>query len=138
MPVSADFRDFVLEQLAGAAGAVSARAMFGGYGLYAESKVLFAVLDDDAVFFRVDDDSRAAYEAAGSRPFAPMPGQAPMRNYWELPAEVLEDREMLALWKARAVLAAERARDQKTRKKAAVKASPGRTAAARSTPRGRR
>ena len=133
MPVSADFRDFVLEQLAGSSGAVSARAMFGGYGLYAEGKVLFAVLDDDAVFFRVDDDSRAAYEEAGSRPFAPMPGQQPMRYYWELPAEVLEDREMLAAWKTRAVLAAERARDEKTRKKAAVR-KPG---AARPVPRGR-
>lgn len=136
MPVSADFRDFVLEQLAGAAGAapaVSARAMFGGYGLYGESKVLFAVLDDDAVFFRVDDDSRPDYEAAGSRPFAPMPGQQPMRYYWELPAEVLEDREMLAVWKARAVLAAERARDQKGRK-----AAPRKAGAAAPTPRGRR
>lgn len=134
MPVSADFRDFVLEQLAGAAGAVSARAMFGGYGLYAESKVLFAVLDDDAVFFRVDDDSRPDYEAAGARPFAPIPGQQPMRSYWELPAEVLEDRELLALWKARAVLAAERARDQKAGKKAA----PRKAGPARPAPRGRR
>jgi DNA transformation protein and related proteins len=130
MPVSADFRDFVLEQLTGGArggeaggGAVTARAMFGGYGLYSEAKVLFAVLDDDAVFFRVDEESRPAFEAAGSRPFAPIPGQQPMRSYWELPAEVLEDREAAAAWKARAILAAEHARDRKGRKPAKTGAS---------------
>lgn len=137
MPVSADFRDFVLEQLA-RAGAVTARAMFGGYGLYSEAKVLFGVLDDDAVYFRVDDESRAAYESAGSRPFAPIPGQQPMRSYWELPAEVLEDHEELAAWRARALVAAESARAKKSAKQGAT-TSAGRPAKpVRGSRRGRR
>jgi DNA transformation protein and related proteins len=138
MPVSVDFRGFVLEQLAGAGAGVTARAMFGGYGLYSEDKLLFGVLDDDAVFFRVDDDSRPAYESAGSRPFAPIPGQNPMRNYWELPADVLEDREALAAWRARALTAAARAAAQKGRKRGKAIAARGSAAPARGLRRGPR
>ena len=44
MPVSDEFRDFVLEQLA-PAGRVAARAMFGGVGLYLDG-LFFALIDD--------------------------------------------------------------------------------------------
>jgi DNA transformation protein and related proteins len=123
MPVSSDFRDFVLDRLADAGHrAATARAMFGGYGLYAEAKI-FGVMDDDVVFFRVDDDSRPAFEAAGARPFAPIPGQKPMMSYWEVPSEVLEDSAQLAAWATRAILAAERARAKRPSKSAVKKAA---------------
>ncbi|MEK6610285.1 MAG: TfoX/Sxy family protein, partial [Gemmatimonadota bacterium] len=69
MPVSDAFRDYVLEQLAGL-GAVTVRRMFGGAGIY-HGGLFFAVLDDDQLFFKVDGETRPAYEAAGSGPFAP-------------------------------------------------------------------
>jgi DNA transformation protein len=71
--------------------------MFGGVGLYARG-TFFAVIDDDRVFFRVDDATRPRYEARGSGPFAPMPGEAPMRGYYEVPAGILDDRDELADW----------------------------------------
>ena len=67
MRVSAGFREFVLDQLAGVRG-LRARAMFGGVGLYAED-VFFGILAADALFFKVDDTNRREYEAAGSSPF---------------------------------------------------------------------
>lgn len=101
MPVSDAFRDYVLEQLAGL-GAVTVRRMFGGAGIY-HGGLFFAVLDDDQLFFKVNDDTRPAYMAAESGPFAPMPGEAPMRGYYEVPAEVLDDRERLVEWARGAV-----------------------------------
>ena len=108
MTVSEAFRDYVVEQLAGL-GAVTVRRMFGGAGLYHDG-LFFGVLDDDEVFFRVDDATRPRYEARGARPFAPMANEAPMRGYYLVPAEVLEDRDALTAWAREAVEAARAAR----------------------------
>lgn len=132
MPVTAAFRDYVLEQLAGFAP-VSARAMFGGYGLYAAG-VLFAVLDDDTLFLRTDEPGRARFAARGARPFAPIPGAKPMLGYWEAPADVLEDRDELAAWSSEAQRVALAAKARKAggttpprpRKRTAAKRSPRR------------
>src|SRR5690242_6172658 len=69
LAVSDGFRDFVLEQLRGLRG-VTVRRMFGGAGLYKDG-LIFAILDDDQVFFKVDDESRPQYQKAGSRGFQP-------------------------------------------------------------------
>ncbi len=119
MSVSTAFRDYVVEQLGGL-GDVTARSMFGGAGLYHEA-VFFAVMDDDQLFFKVDDATRPRYEAAGSGPFAPMAGEAPMRGYYGVPAEVLEDRATLVEW-ARDAVAVARA----TKKKAEEAGAAGR------------
>lgn len=105
MAVSDAYRDYVLEQLGGL-GPVTARRMFGGVGLYNRG-LFFAVLDDDQVFFRVDDETRPAYEALGARPFSPMPDrEQPMMGYFEVPAAVLDDRNDLVAWAGRAVAVA--------------------------------
>ncbi len=97
MAVSDDFRDFVLEQLA-PAGRVTPRAMFGGVGLYLDG-LFFALIDDDALYFKADETTRLRYEKAGSKPFCPYTDQPdkPM-GYWQVPAEVLEDPDELAAW----------------------------------------
>lgn len=96
MSVSDGFRDFVLDQLAETAP-VTARRMFGGVGLCARG-IFFAVIDNDRIYFRVDDATRPRYEARGAGPFAPIPGEASMRGYYELPAGILDDRDELATW----------------------------------------
>jgi DNA transformation protein len=97
MSVSGEFRDFVLEQL-GDAGRVTPRAMFGGVGLYLDGQ-FFALIDDDTLYFKADDATRARYERAGSRPFCPYPDQPEKAmGYWQVPAEILEDRDELAAW----------------------------------------
>ena len=121
MPVSDAFLGYVLEQLAGL-GRVAARQMFGGAGLY-HAGAFFGVIDNDALFFRADDVTRPAYQAQGAGPFAPIPGQRPMRGYYEVPAEVLDDRDRLAEWAAQAVAIARTVAAGKQR--GAKRARPG-------------
>ena len=102
------FHEFVIELFA-PMGPVSIRRMFGGAGLYHDG-LFFGVLDDDEVFFKVDGTTRPRYEARGSQPFAPMANEAPMRGYYQVPAEVLEDRDALTAWAREAVEAARAAR----------------------------
>jgi DNA transformation protein and related proteins len=105
MPVSPNYRSYVLDQLGGL-GAVSARAMFGGLGLYHDG-VFFGLVDDDTLFLKVDETTRPAYEAAGMPPFRP-PGQGPSMGYYEVPGEVLESRDVLREWARQAVDVARR------------------------------
>jgi DNA transformation protein len=111
MAVSDAYREFVLEQLA-AAGRVTPRAMFGGVGLYLDG-LFFALIDDDTLYFKANDTTRARYEQAGSKPFCPFPDRPDRAMaYWQVPAEVLEDPEQLSEWarEALGVALAKRAR----------------------------
>ncbi|HJR50079.1 MAG TPA: TfoX/Sxy family protein [Gemmatimonadales bacterium] len=64
MSVTEGFRSFVLEQLARTTAAVRARRMFGGVGVYS-GDLFFALLDDDVLYFKVDDTTPARFEERG-------------------------------------------------------------------------
>ena len=114
MPVSDGYLTFVLDQLRSVLPAVRARRMFGGQGLYA-GDLFFAVIDDDTLYLKVDDQTRGDYEARGMPAFQPMEGVASM-NYSQLPEELLEEREALRLWVERAVAVATRAKAKRRKK----------------------
>jgi DNA transformation protein len=96
MRSSRAFRDFALDQLSGVPG-VTARAMFGGIGLYA-GDVFFGIIASDILYLKVDDSNRAEYEAAGSRAFRPFADRAMVTPYFEAPVGVLESADTLAAW----------------------------------------
>ena len=105
MPVSSDYLAYVLEQLAGLAG-LSARRMFGGVGLYCE-ELFFALLDNDTLYLRVNDDNRADYTARGMSQFRPYADRPELSmSYYEAPADVLEDPAQLVSWARRSVAVA--------------------------------
>lgn len=111
MPVTPEYREFVLEQLGRVAPAITSRSMFGGVGVYSGG-LFFAVMDDDTLYLKADDTNRPDFLAAGMGPFQPFEGATSM-NYYELPADVLEDAERLRAWVDRAVDVARRGRKKK-------------------------
>jgi DNA transformation protein len=111
MAVSRSFKTFVEEQLDDPRR-VTTRAMFGGLGIYWDG-AFFALIDDDTLFFKVDDVSRPEFERHGSKPFDPFKNGQVMRGYYEVPGEVLEDRDRLADWRERAVSVARSAKRKK-------------------------
>lgn len=96
MAVSDSYLAFVLEQLDGVKSVITKR-MFGGIGIYSEG-VFFAVIDDDTLFFKVDEVLAKRHTSRGMPPFAPIPGAKPMTSYYQVPADVLEDAHALARW----------------------------------------
>jgi DNA transformation protein len=105
MPQSQEFLQYVLEQLHGLGGVVS-RRMFSGAGLY-QDDVFFGLLFRDTLYFKVNDANRADYESRGMGRFQPYPGKPHLSfTYYEVPVEVLEDREELASWARRSICAA--------------------------------
>ncbi len=116
MSVSDDYRAFVIDQLK-TAGRVTERRMFGGVGLYLDG-FFFALIDDDALYFKADDSNRARFERAGTRPFCPDPKQPDKTmGYWEVPADVLDDPDLLAEWAREAKQVAMTAQSPKARKR---------------------
>ena len=106
-----DFVRYVCEHLA-PLGQVSARSMFGGWGLYVDDQFC-AIVHRDTLYLRVDDMTRADFEARGCGPFKPFPDKATILSYHEAPAEVFEDTAEMLAWGRKALDAALRARHAK-------------------------
>ncbi len=108
MAISDEFLDYVLDQFSGWRR-VTARKMFGGAGLYCDG-IMFGLVADDVAYLKVDDSNRADFLDAGSSAFNPYPekGKVVVMQYYEIPADVLEDREILAEWAERALAVAKR------------------------------
>jgi DNA transformation protein len=124
MPVTPSYREYVADQLASLPGLVVKR-MFGGVGLWHQN-AMFAVIDDDTLYFRVDDETRPDFVKRG------MPALRPVRNkvsqnYFALPSDVLEDSEELLIWANKAIRAAA-SPTAAARKKAARKSAQPATA----------
>jgi DNA transformation protein len=109
--VSESYRQYVLDQL-GRVEPVTARAMFGGVGLYARG-VFFALIGNDRLYFKVDDSNRPDFEAHGMGPCAPFDDETRTMQYYEVPGEVLDDIDELPEWVDKAVSVARRKRSKR-------------------------
>jgi DNA transformation protein len=105
MPQSKEYLQYVLEQLDSLRGVVS-RRMFGGAGLY-QDDVFFGLLFRDTLYFKVNDTNRPDYESRGMGRFQPYPDKPYLSfTYYEVPIDILEDREELTSWARRSIAAA--------------------------------
>ncbi len=122
MAVSPAFSTHVTDLLKGF-GAFGLRRMFGGAGLFRDD-LMFGLIADDTLYFKVDDENRPDFEAQGMRPFT---YQVKSRNsrsvmaYFQVPPDLLEEPGELVAWAEKAYAAAVRAAKKKPpRKKRAI------------------
>jgi DNA transformation protein and related proteins len=102
MARQSEFVEYVLELLA-PLGGVRARAMFGGFGIY-RGDVMFAIIEKDRMFFKVNDVTRQSFVAKGLLPFTYVTqGKTQTLQYYEAPPEVFEEPEAMQLWARQAV-----------------------------------
>ena len=94
-----DFVEYVVKDLLSELCGVTSRAMFGGYGLYKDG-VIFGIVADDELYFKVGTANRKKYETAGSKPltYDTKKRKNIALSYWEVPADVMDDREATACW----------------------------------------
>jgi DNA transformation protein len=96
------FKEFVLDQLS-ALPELRPKAMFGAHGLYQADR-FFAILDEGRLYFKVNEQSRAAYAKRGMKPFTyQMKGRVMTMSYYEVPPDVLENAGELVIWANRAI-----------------------------------
>lgn len=113
-------------------GAVRARRMFGGHGLYVDA-LFIALIADDRLYLKADAAARPAFERAGCTPFAYSRTDlsAVTLGYWSAPDEALDSPQGMAPW-ARLALASElRAKASSRPPSVVAKPASARKAAAR-------
>ncbi len=115
MPVTASYRAFIVERLQLALTDVRARDMFGGVGLYSGT-TFFALIGNDVLYFKVDDHTRPTYESRGMRAFRPFGEGGEVMQYYEVPADVIEDTDALREWAGAAVTVGRRAKQRKAKR----------------------
>jgi len=99
-----------LHDLFAPVGPIATRRMFGGIGVYSDG-AMFALMADDVLYMKADDETRAAFETAGSHPFTYEGKGRPVRtSYWRLPDSALDDPDELKAWADLALAAAQRGR----------------------------
>lgn len=104
-----DFVDHLLE-LMRPWSAVAARKMFGGHGLYRHG-LMFALVADDELYVKIDDQTRPQFERAGLKPFVYDGKGKPIEmSYWTVPPECLESSAEMSEWCRLAYAAALRAK----------------------------
>jgi DNA transformation protein len=104
-----EFADYCLELLS-PQGPVRAKRMFGGHGLYLDD-VFVALIADERLYLKADDESRSAFEAAGCAPFTyDAKGKQMTMNYWSVPDEAMESPALFQPWARRALEAGLRSR----------------------------
>ncbi|MBL8588081.1 MAG: TfoX/Sxy family protein [Methylobacteriaceae bacterium] len=96
-------------------GPVQARRMFGGYGIYLDG-VIFALQVDGEIMLKGDDQTRAAYDAAGMAQWVyEMKGRAGAMPYWRMPDLCFDDEAELKRLSALALAAGRRHAAAKTK-----------------------
>ena len=108
MTASDHFAEFLREQLA-RFGAITMRRMFGKTGVFRDG-LMFAMITNDTLYFRVDDDNRAVFrEAAGSPPLTyEKQGRVIALSFWRAPDRLLDEPRALIVWADAALAAARR------------------------------
>jgi len=89
-------------------GEAKARPMFGGHGVYLDGQ-FFAIAAGERIFFKVDEQTRARYQAMGMEVFRPFDDHTALTSYFEVPPAVLSDGEAVRDWAAEARAVALRA-----------------------------
>jgi DNA transformation protein and related proteins len=118
--VSDSFAEFLREKLA-PLGVVTMRRMFGATGVFCDG-LMFAVVSQDTLYFRVDDHNRTAFmEAAAFPPLSyEKKGRTIDLSFWRAPERLFDDIDELVMWSRMALAAARRVAAKRER------AAPGR------------
>ena len=107
MVASDSFGEFLREQLA-PLGRVTMRRMFGKTGVFCNG-LMFGMVTNDTLYFRVDDENRTVFEEAASVPPLSYEKQGCTidLSFWRAPERLFDEPDELVTW-ARVALAAAR------------------------------
>lgn len=119
MVASDSFAEFLCEQFA-PLGHVTMRRMFGKTGVFCDG-LMFGMVTDNTLYFRVDDHNRVTFKEAEA--FPPLnyekKGSTIDLSFWRVPDRLFEEPDELDTWARAAMAAAHRVAT--TRKRTAPK-----------------
>jgi DNA transformation protein and related proteins len=124
MVASNSFAEFLREQLA-PLGRITMRRMFGKTGVFCDGLMLGMVRDNE-LYFRIDDENRAAFREAESSP--PLnyekKGHVIDLAFWRAPERLFDEPDELLTWARAALAAAQRVAAKRERTALMRKSKP--------------
>jgi DNA transformation protein len=124
MVASDSFAEFLHEQLA-PLGRVTMRRMFGKTGVFCDG-LMFGMVTDNTLYFRVDDHNRATLKEA--EVFPPLnykkKGRTIDLSFWRAPERLFDEPDELVTWARAAVGAARRVAAKRERTAPRRKSKP--------------
>jgi DNA transformation protein len=124
MVASDSFAEFLCEQLA-QLGRITMRRMFGKTGVFCDGFML-GMVRDNTLYFRVDDDNRAAFKEAESFPplnYEKKGGPIDL-SFWRAPERLFDEPDELFTWARLALAAARRVAAKRERTAPRRKSKP--------------
>jgi DNA transformation protein and related proteins len=124
MVASDGFAEFLREQLA-ALGPITMRRMFGKTGVFCDGLML-GMVRDNTLYFRVDEDNRAAFKEAECVPpldYEKKGGVIDL-SFWRAPERLFDEPDELAAWARLALAAARRVAAKRERMAPRRKSKP--------------
>jgi DNA transformation protein len=110
-----EFITFLLELLE-PLGAVEAKTMFGGFGIYRQG-LMFGLVSEDTLYLKADEVNRGEFEGKGLPRFTyERRGKELSMSYYQAPPESMDNAEALCGWAQKAYDAALRATQKKPKK----------------------
>jgi len=112
-----------LHDLSAGFGALDARRMFGGHGVYRDGTMI-GLLSDETLYLKTDEHTLPRFQAAGCTPFMyARRGETVPTSYWTVPEEAMESPQEMRPWLTLAWEAAVRkaAKQRPAKKRAATK-----------------
>ncbi|MDZ7839655.1 MAG: TfoX/Sxy family protein [Gammaproteobacteria bacterium] len=98
-------------------GRIDARRMFGGHGIFHDG-LMFALVADDTLYLKADDESAYSFETRGLARFQYNKGGGVLSmSYFEAPEEIYDDPAEAVIWARRAHDAALRTKRRTGRRK---------------------
>jgi len=127
MVASSTFAEFLREQLA-PLGRITMRRMFGKTGVFCDA-VMFGMVTDNTLYFRVDDQNRVTFKEAES--FPPLNyekrGHTIDLSFWRAPERLFDEPDELVAWARAALEAAHRVAAKRKQTAPNRKSKPRRT-----------
>ncbi|SIN98496.1 DNA transformation protein [Parasphingorhabdus marina DSM 22363] len=121
MPVSAEYKEF-LQELFEPLGRIKTKSMFGVDGVFMklpDGDLMFGLIADETLYLKVDDTTRADFEAEDKRPFVyeSKNGKQDVASYYELPEALYDEPDVFSDWARKAFDVALRAKKPKKKRK---------------------
>ena len=109
MTVSAGFLEMVREMCA-PLGHITLRKMFGGASIYCDG-TLFALVDDDVLYLKANEVTKARFESEGLKPFTYAGQTGPVSmSYWRAPERLYDEPDEMIEWAREAIHVAAKAK----------------------------
>ena len=119
MPIKKQEKEFVnyLVDLMQSIGPVTAKSMFGGYGLFL-NRLMFGLVAHSTLYFKTGKELENELKLRGSEAFTySKKGKTFKMSYYQAPEEALENYEDMKVWANKAYNAALQAAEKNPKKK---------------------